>query len=132
MKVQLLVKLETGKIICTAFDKGRTHDFNLLKRSHLPFVPSQLCLADRGYQGFNKVSSVACIPTKKPPKRLLSKQEKQHNRTLASLRVRVEHVIRRLKIFRLFSGRYRNRRKRFGLRLNLIAGLLNYELAHPS
>ncbi|MBD1879003.1 IS5/IS1182 family transposase, partial [Coleofasciculus sp. FACHB-T130] len=29
-----------------------------------------------------------------------------------------------------FSGRYRNRRKRFGLRFNLIAGLLNYELAH--
>jgi hypothetical protein len=44
----------------------------------------------------------------------------------------VEHVIRRLKIFRIFSSRYRNRRKRFGLRLNLIAGLLNYELAHPS
>ncbi len=91
-----------------------------------------MCLADRGYQGFNKVSSVACIPTKKQREKLLSKQEKQHNRTLASLRVRVEHVIRRLKIFRLFSGRYRNRRKRFGLRLNLIAGLLNYELAHPS
>jgi len=44
----------------------------------------------------------------------------------------VEHVIRRLKIFRIFSGRYRNRRKRFGWRLNLIAGLLNYELAHSS
>ncbi|MBD2539394.1 IS5/IS1182 family transposase, partial [Coleofasciculus sp. FACHB-SPT36] len=28
--------------------------------------------------------------------------------------------------------RYRNRRQRFGLRLNLIAGLLNYELAHAS
>jgi hypothetical protein len=39
------------------------------------------------------------------------------------------HVIRRFKIFRIFSGRYRNRRRRFGLRLNLIAGLLNYELA---
>lgn len=30
------------------------------------------------------------------------------------------------------AGRYRNRTKRFGLRLNLIAGLLNYELAHAS
>jgi hypothetical protein len=44
--------------------------------------------------------------------------------------VRVEHVIRRFKVFRIFAGRYRHRRKRFGLRLNLIAGLLNYELAH--
>jgi hypothetical protein len=30
------------------------------------------------------------------------------------------------------SERYRNRRKRFGLRLNLIAGLYNYELKLPS
>jgi hypothetical protein len=55
-----------------------------------------------------------------------------HNRALAKLRVRVEHAIRRVKIFRIFSGRYRNRRKRLGLRLSLIAGLLNYELAHTS
>lgn len=61
---------------------------------------------------------------------LMTKAERQHNRALAQLRVRVEHVIRRFKIFRIFSRRYRNRRKRFGLRLNLIAGLLNYELAH--
>jgi hypothetical protein len=30
-----------------------------------------------------------------------------------------------------FPDEARNRRRRFGLRLNLIAGLLNYELAHP-
>ncbi|MGB3613925.1 MAG: IS5/IS1182 family transposase, partial [Elainellaceae cyanobacterium] len=29
--------------------------------------------------------------------------------------------------FRIFSERYRNRRRRFGLRLHLIAGILNYE-----
>ena len=50
----------------------------------------------------------------------------------ARLRVRVEHVIRRFKIFHIFARRYRNRRKRVGLRLNLIAGLLNYELAHAA
>ncbi|MEP0750447.1 transposase [Trichocoleus sp. AS-A1] len=74
--------------------------------------------------------SRACTPTKKPRNQPLPKADKQHNRALARLRVRVEHVIRRFKIFRIFSGRYRNRRKRFGLRFNLIAGLLNYELAH--
>jgi len=85
-----------------------------------------------GYQGFGKLHSGACTPTKKPRKQALPNAEKQHNRALARLRVQVVHVIRRFKIFRIFSGRYRNRRKRFGLRLNLIAGLLNYELAHPS
>lgn len=130
MKAQLLVEFDTGQIICTDVDKGRVHDFKLLKRSRLPFVPSQLCLADKGYQGFGKHHQGACLPTKKPRNQPLPKEEKQHNRALARLRVRVEHIIRRFKIFRIFSGRYRNRRKRFGLRLNLIAGLLNYELAH--
>jgi len=119
-------------VLATAIAKGKTHDFKLLKQSRLPFVASQLCLADRGYQGLTKRHAGACTPTKKPRKQSLSEDEKQHNRALAKLRVRVEHVIRRFKIFRIFSGRYRNRRKRFGLRLNLIAGLLNYELAHPS
>jgi hypothetical protein len=128
----LLVEFDTGAVIATATAKGKTHDFKLLKRSRLPFVASQLCLADRGYQGFAKCHAGACTPTKKMRKQPLAKDEKQHNRALAKLRVRVEHVIRRFKIFRIFSGRYRNRRKRFGLRLNLIAGLLNYELAHPS
>ena len=127
-----MVEFESEQIICTAIDTGRTHDFKLLKRSRLPFVSSQLCLADRGYQGFAKRHPGACTPTKKRRKQPLPDEEKQHNRALARLRVKVEHVIRCFKIFRIFSERYRNRRKRFGLRLNLIAGLLNYELAQSS
>ena len=126
------MEFETGQILCTAVDTGRTHDFKLLKRSRLPFRSSQLCLADRGYQGFAKHHTGACTPTKKPRHQPLLEAEKQHNRALTRLRVRVEPTLRRFKIFRIFSGRYRNRRKRFGLRLNLIAGLLNYELAHAS
>ena len=33
-----------------------------------------------------------------------------------------------LKRFKIVSDRYRNRRKRFGLRFNLIAGIYNYEV----
>ena len=39
----------------------------------------------------------------------------------------VEHAIDRLKIFRILAERYRNCRKRFGLRLNLIAALTNLD-----
>jgi hypothetical protein len=37
-------------------------------------------------------------------------------------------VIRRLKVFRVLKETYRHRRRRFGLRLNLIAGLYNADL----
>jgi hypothetical protein len=38
------MEFETGQIIVTSVDKGRVHDFKLLKQSRVPFVPSQLCL----------------------------------------------------------------------------------------
>jgi len=34
-----------------------------------------------------------------------------------------------LKVFRILSERYRNRRKRFPLRFNLIAAIYNFELS---
>ena len=46
-------------------------------------------------------------------------------RELAKHRIYVEHVIRCLKIFRILAQPYPNRRRRFGLRFNLIAGLYN-------
>jgi hypothetical protein len=57
----------------------------------------------------------------------LTKEQKQENRQLSRERFLVEHVIRRLKIFRILAERYRNRRKRFGLRFNLIAALCNFD-----
>lgn len=95
-------------------------------------LPEQLCLADRGYQGITKLHPNSCTPTKKPRKQKLDKHERQHNRVLARLRVVAEHLNRRLKIFRILAERYRNRRRRFGLRFNLIAAIINFELALTS
>ena len=58
----------------------------------------------------------------------MTKEEKAANRQLARERIVVEHIIRCLKVFRILSERYRNRRRRFGLRFNLIAAIYNYEL----
>jgi hypothetical protein len=46
---------------------------------------------------------------------------------LARERIVIEHVNRRLKIFKILAERYRNRCRRFGLRCNLIAALYNFE-----
>lgn len=91
-----------------------------------------MCLADKGYQGIAKIHALSHTPKKKPKKVGLSVEEQQSNRQLAKLRVIGEHINRALKIFKILSERYRNRRKRFSLRFNLIAGLYNYELNLPS
>jgi len=68
------------------------------------------------------------LPKKRSKKSPLSKQDKKKNRLISRIRVRVENVIGVLKRFRILSCRYRNRRKRFGLRFNLFAGIYNFEL----
>lgn len=119
----------TGAIGCTAFAKGRVHDFRIFKHNRLPLSPKIQVLADKGYQGILKLHANSQTPKKKPKKATLDKANRRYNRDLASRRIIVEHVNQRLKIWRILAERYRNRRRRFGLRFNLIAGLYNYELA---
>jgi hypothetical protein len=85
-------------------------------------------LADSAYQGLKKLHTNSKLPKRNSKKHPLTKEEKEQNHQISSKRVVVENVIRKIKIFKLMSEKYRNRRRRFGLRLNLICGILNYEL----
>jgi len=67
-------------------------------------------------------------PVKKTKRHPLNQEQKASNLALSRQRILIENIIRRLKIFRILSERYRNRRKRFGLRFNLIAAIYNLEL----
>jgi DDE superfamily endonuclease len=55
--------------------------------------------------------------------------DKVKNRAISSERVPCENVIAMLKRFKIIADRYRNRRRRFGLRFFLIAAIYNMELA---
>lgn len=118
----------TGLIICVAVGKGRRHDFHLFKSSGVRFHSSILALADSGYQGMQKHHANTALPKRRSKKDPLDHLDKALNHVISSQRVLVENIIRRVKVFRIMGERYRNRRKRFGLRLNLIAGLLNAQL----
>ena len=116
------------EIIATAFGNGSTHDFRLFKESYAGMAQNILFLADTGYLGINRLHANSQIPAKKSKLHPLTPEQKVANRKLASQRIFCEHVIGRLKVFRILSDRYRNRRKRFGLRFNLIAAVYNLEL----
>ena len=85
-------------------------------------------LTDSGYQGMQKIHSKTQMPKKRSKKNPLTQEDKKANRQLSSNRVLNENVIGNLKRFKIISDRYRNRRKRFSLRFNLIAGIYNLEL----
>ena len=124
----MIINQRTMQIIATAFANGRTHDFRIFKENHVDMASNILCLADTGYLGIHKYHVNSQIPAKKSKLHPLTPEQKAANRELASQRIFCEHVIGKLKVFRILSERYRNRRRRFGLRFNLIAAIYNLEL----
>jgi hypothetical protein len=89
--------------------------------------PKVKAVTDTGYQGLQKIHNNSELPKKRSRKNPLTKDDKKRNQDLASERVVNENVIGMLKRFKIIADRYRNRRKRFGLRFNLIAGIYNWE-----
>ena len=127
-KTQVVFGQKTNQIICLSHSKGKTHDFKLFKNSRTKFHKLLKVIADKGYQGIAKIHNLSETPIKKPRVKKLTKDQKKYNRELNRLRIAVEHVNRRLKIFKILSYPYRNRHRRFGLRSNLIAGIYDAKL----
>lgn len=116
------------QIVCLSFATGKTHDFALFKREAFEFSPDLACAVDSGFQGIQDHHKRAYCPKKASKHHPLTPNQKNYNRVLASYRIVIENVIRCLKVFRILSSVYRNRRRRFGLRFNLIAGIYNRDL----
>ena len=128
LKCQVIVNQRTKEAICLFFGKGSQHDFKLFQASGVQIHPETESLQDKGYQGFQKLHANSRLPVKKPKGGSLTQAQKALNRQLARERICIEHINRRFKIFKILAERYRNRRRRYGLRCNLIAALYNYEL----
>lgn len=123
----MIICEESEEVIATYFGKGKMHDKKMYEKSGVKLLKSIELKADRGYQGLQKERDKVLLPKKKSKLQKLTKEEKRFNRELARKRVKVENVIRRLKIFRILGERYRNRRRRLGLRFNLLSGIYNFE-----
>lgn len=119
----------TATIICLAHAIGRRHDFRLFKESRVRLHAETEAITDTGYLGLQKLHGKTTMPKKRSKKNPLSKEDKQLNRNISRDRVPAEHVIANIKRFAIVSDRYRNRRKRFGLRVTLIAAAYNRDLS---
>lgn len=124
----MVVDKKTKKVICTAFANGKRHDFRLFKESKIHISSGIKVITDTGYQGIQKIHNKSELPKKRSKKNPLTKEDKNQNQKLASERVVNENVIGMLKRFKIISDKYRNRRKKFRLRFNLIAALYNWEI----
>ncbi len=90
--------LEVLSVLC---EKGRVHDFTVLKKSKLRINPETKKLFDSGYQGVDKFYKNTEVPIKKSKNRPLTKEDKKYNKELSKKRIFIENVNRRFKIFRI-------------------------------
>ncbi|MBW1241785.1 MAG: IS5 family transposase [Spiroplasma poulsonii] len=130
IKTQVIIEQETKKIIETSFSLGKKHDYALFKESKIPILKNTKLIVDSGYQGIQKNHNNVLIPTKKTKKNPLNKEQKQYNRLVSKMRIIIENIFAILKKFKIITEKYRNRRKRFGLRFNLIASIYNLQLLY--
>jgi len=124
----VIVDRKTRKVICVAFCNGRKHDFALYKESGIYVLGRIKIAADSGFQGIAKIHTNSITPRKKSKNKPIGKEDKEYNHDLSSERIGNENAIGFIKRFKIVSERYRNRRKRFGLRFSLLAGICNFEL----
>jgi hypothetical protein len=127
MKTQVVVDKSGKRVICTAFANGSIHDFKLFKESGLRAKQKTVIKTDTGFLGITNIHSNSVLPKKGSKYHPLSREDKRNNRKISRERVLNEHIIGFIKRFKIVSDRYRNRRKRFGLRFNLICGICNFE-----
>ncbi|UQN09176.1 transposase family protein [Deinococcus sp. QL22] len=132
LKFQVLMCTVTQRILGTATSAGAVHDVKLFRQSGVRLPHETALIGDARYQGLWRSHGQAITPHQATRASPLSTDQRQENRVLAHTRQSIEHVIRRMKIFRVLKGVYRHRRRRFALRVQLIAALCNLTRACPS
>jgi hypothetical protein len=121
---------ENCKVIyLTPTVEGKKHDKKLADESGYVLPKGSTLLQDTGFQGFT-VEGVSIVqPKKKPRGKELTQDEKDSNRAISKVRVRIEHVINGVKRYRIVKDTCRNWLKGFKDRIMEVAcGLHNFRL----
>jgi peptide methionine sulfoxide reductase MsrB len=97
--------------------KGSVHDFEMYKQSGIHLLDDILFVGDKGFQGICGFHAFS----------VMTEEQKVFNRDISKYRIRIEHVNRRINLFKIFKYCYRNKQRRHLLRFSLICGVYNYE-----
>ena len=130
-KNQIIINEDDLRIINYYNAVATTHDFQMLKDSNVIDTLNKLNISgkfDSGYQGVQKLLNNTSIPYKKSKYHELTQDEKTYNKNLSSIRIKIEHVNRTVKIFRIMKETYRNHQKRYDKKLKIMFTIYNMNL----
>lgn len=89
-------------------------------------------LVDLGFLGIQKqYTETVKIPIKRSKKKELTEEQKQHNKSISKIRIKVEHAIGGMKRYRILSDRLRTKSMaRYNQIVGICAGLWNFILTN--
>jgi hypothetical protein len=133
VKTQVAVCERSGRVVDVCGDAvGPFSDVTLLAASGLArrLHPELDLVGDGGFVGMAefRTGGRALIPRRNHARRPLTEADRQWNRVLAGRRVKVEHGIRRLRVYQCLSQRDRHHRRGHERRVVAVAGLVNRRL----
>jgi hypothetical protein len=131
LKVQIAVDEGGGIVDIPPSVRGPTNDLELLRQSGLPqrLGPDIGILGDLAYVGIKAFHPTGATPRRKPRSKPRPPEDRAFNTAFASRRVRVEHVLGRLRSFEALTQRDRHHRRFHTARSRAVAGLVNRRLA---
>lgn len=118
---------ENGRIISISRpNPGSRHDLAIRRRGAA--IPCTAHIyADSGYQGLQADHHNLEIPYKRSKTKPLTSDEREYNRALSRVRIKIEHGFARIKKFRIMADTYRYPRPRYHAKFAIIAGICNIE-----
>jgi DDE superfamily endonuclease/Helix-turn-helix of DDE superfamily endonuclease len=112
---------------------GSRHDKACVDDDGYVFPPGSTLYKDSGFQGYEPEGVRTHQPKKKPRGKELTPEEKESNRLISRIRVKVEHSIGGIKVFRIVHDTFRNIKEGFvDLVMETACGLFNIRLASRS
>jgi hypothetical protein len=87
--------------------EGKAHDKSLADLEGYTFPPGSCLYQDMGFQGYTCEGIAIVQAKKKPPGGELTPPEKAANRSIASIRIRIEHAIGGVKRYRMVKDKVR-------------------------
>lgn len=110
---------------CRVETEGRKSDIKVFRETPVEIDKKVKLKGDLGYKGIDKKHANSKVPHKKPKDGELTERQKKQNKSFRKVRVKVEHVIRNCKCFRVVKETYRNRLRHIGEVWLIICGLVN-------
>jgi hypothetical protein len=88
---------------------GSVHDKKICNLEILTFSKKLQVFVDLGFLGLTSSTAQIVIPHKHKKNQQLSSEQEHYNKWVAKIRVRIEHTIASIKIFRKVKEKFRGR-----------------------